>query len=45
MTTPDGAFEIESKNGVEYIYSVGDINKRYMDYTKSDVLVPPKKVK
>jgi hypothetical protein len=43
ITTPDGAFEIESRNGVEYIYSVEEINKKYMDHTKSDVLIPPKK--
>jgi len=40
VTTPDGTFEIESKNGEGYIYSTKDIDKRWIDYSKSDTLKP-----
>jgi hypothetical protein len=40
ITTPEGAFEIETINGVGYIYSVKDIEEKYIDPTKEDVLIP-----
>ena len=42
VSTPDGAYEIESKNGQGYIYSVKDIERERIDYSKPDVLIPHK---
>ena len=38
LTTPEGAYEIEVVNGKGYIYSVNDIDKKYIDYDKEDVI-------
>jgi len=40
ITTPNGSFEIETKNGVGYVYSTDDIDKKLIDYSKKDTLVP-----
>jgi len=40
VTTPNGSFEIEAKNGQGYVYATSDIDKGWIDYGKEDVLVP-----
>ena len=40
VTTPDGAYEVETKNGQGYIYAVNDIDSKWIDYTKSDTVNP-----
>ena len=49
VNTPNGSFEIETRNGVGYVYSTDDIDRAYIDHSKSDVLVPhidkPKKIR
>jgi len=41
VSTPDGSYEVEIKNGEGYVYSVKDIEKKRIDYNKPDTLVPP----
>jgi hypothetical protein len=38
ITTPNGSFEIETKDGKGYVYSTDAIDKKWIDYTKSDTL-------
>ena len=38
VTTPNGSFEIETKNGQGYVYSTDSIDQKWIDYTKSDTL-------
>jgi len=38
VTTPNGSFEIEAKNGQGYVYSTDTIDQKWIDYTKSDTL-------
>ena len=38
VTTPNGSFEIETKNGQGYIYSTDSIDEKWIDYSKSDTL-------
>jgi hypothetical protein len=38
LTTPEGTYEIEVLNGKGYVYSVNDIDKKRIDYTKEDVI-------
>ena len=40
ISTPEGAFEIETINGVGYVYSVKDIENNYIDPSKEDILHP-----
>ena len=40
INTPNGSFEIETRNGVGYVYSTDDIDRAYIDHNKTDVLVP-----
>lgn len=40
ISTPEGAFEIETINGVGYVYSVKDIENKYIDPSKEDILHP-----
>lgn len=40
INTPNGSFEIETCNGVGYVYSTDDIDRAYIDHNKTDVLVP-----
>jgi len=40
VTTPDGAYELETKDGQGYVYAVNDIDSRWIDYSKSDTLIP-----
>jgi hypothetical protein len=40
INTPDGTFEIESKNGEGYVYSTNSIDNKWIDYSKSDTLEP-----
>jgi len=40
ITTPEGAFEVETIDGVGYIYSVKDIEDKYIDSNKEDFLTP-----
>ena len=40
VNTPNGSFEIETRNGVGYVYSTDDIDRAYIDHDKSDVIVP-----
>ena len=41
ISTPEGAFEIETIDGVGYVYSVKDIENQYIDRSKEDILHPP----
>lgn len=41
ISTPEGAFEIETVNGKGYIYSVKEIENSYVDPHKEDILHPP----
>ncbi|CAA6806880.1 MAG: Unknown protein [uncultured Sulfurovum sp.] len=43
ISTPEGAFEIETIDGVGYVYSVKDIEDQYIDRSKEDILHPPHK--
>ena len=38
VTTPNGSFEIETKNGQGYVYSTDSIDKKWIDYSKGDTL-------
>ena len=38
VTTPDGSFEIETKDGQGYVYSTDTIDQKWIDYSKSDTL-------
>ncbi len=38
LTTPEGTYEIEVLNGKGYVYSVNDIDKKRIDYSKEDVI-------
>jgi len=38
VTTPNGSFEIETKNGQGYVYSTDSIDQKWIDYSKSDTL-------
>ena len=40
VTTPNSSFEIETRNGVGYVYSTDDIDRAYIDHSKTDVIVP-----
>ena len=40
VTTPDGTFEIETKDGKGYVYSTTSIDNKWIDYSKSDTLEP-----
>ena len=40
INTPNGTFEIESKNGEGYVYSTNSIDNKWIDYSKSDTLEP-----
>jgi hypothetical protein len=40
VTTPNGSFEIETKNGQGYVYSTDNIDQKWIDYSKSDTLEP-----
>jgi len=40
ITTPNGAFEIEARDGKGYIYSAEAINSAMIDYSKDDTLIP-----
>lgn len=40
VTTPNGSYEIEVKNGQGYVYSTDEIDKKWIDYGKSDTLTP-----
>ena len=40
VTTPNGSFEIESKNGQGFVYSTDTIDQKWIDYSKSDTLEP-----
>ncbi|CAA6814404.1 MAG: Unknown protein [uncultured Sulfurovum sp.] len=40
ISTPEGAFEIETINGIGYVYSVQDIENQYIDRDKEDILHP-----
>jgi hypothetical protein len=40
ITTPNGSYEIEAKDGQGYVYSTSDIDKEWIDYDKSDTLTP-----
>ncbi len=40
VNTPNGSFEIETRNGVGYVYSTDDIDRAYIDHNKTDVLIP-----
>jgi hypothetical protein len=40
VTTPNGSFEIETKNGQGYVYSTDKIDQKWIDYSKSDTLEP-----
>lgn len=40
INTPEGAFEIETINGVGYVYSVQDIENEYINPDKEDILHP-----
>jgi len=40
VTTPEGAYEIESIDGKGYVYSVSDIEKKRVDHSHSDVILP-----
>jgi biopolymer transport protein ExbD len=38
VTTPNGSFEIEAKDGQGYVYSTDTIDQKWIDYTKGDTL-------
>jgi len=40
VTTPDGSFEIETKDGQGYVYSTDEIDKKWIDYSHTDTLHP-----
>jgi hypothetical protein len=40
VTTPNGTFEIETKDGKGYVYSTTSIDNKWIDYSKSDTLEP-----
>ena len=40
VTTPNGSFEIETKDGQGYVYSTDEIDKEWIDYNKKDTLEP-----
>ena len=40
IITPNGSFEVETQNGVGYIYSTNDIDMSYIDHTKTDIIIP-----
>lgn len=40
VTTPDGSFEIETKDGQGYVYSTDEIDKKWIDHSHSDALHP-----
>jgi hypothetical protein len=41
LSTPKGTYEIETRNGVGYIYSTQDIRKHLQKGTKDDVIILP----
>ncbi len=43
ITTPDGAYELESQDGEGYIYSLKDIEKKRVNYKQSDEIEIGKK--
>jgi len=38
LNTPNGAYEIESFDGVAYLYALSDIRNNMIDFSKSDVM-------
>lgn len=40
VTTPNGSFEIETKDGQGYVYATDDIDQEWIDYGQSDTLNP-----
>lgn len=40
VSTPNGSFEIEVKDGIGYIYDTDDIDNAWIDYGKTDTLDP-----
>ena len=40
VTTPNGSFEIETRNGVGYVYATDAIDRAYIDHTQTDVIIP-----
>lgn len=38
VSTPDGSFEIETKDGQGYVYSTDEIDNKWIDYNQSDTL-------
>ena len=38
LNTPNGSYEIESFDGVAYVYSLSDIRNNMIDFSKSDVM-------
>lgn len=40
VTTPNGSYEIETRNGQGYVYSTDDIDREWIDHSQSDTLVP-----
>jgi len=41
LATAQGLYEIETKNGVGYVYKTGDIRKQMQDTSLSDVIILP----
>jgi hypothetical protein len=39
VTTPNGSFEIETKDGQGYVYSTDSIDNEWIDYDKKDTLI------
>lgn len=40
VTTPNGSFEIETKDGQGYVYSTDEIDQAWIDHSKGDTLHP-----
>lgn len=40
VTTPNGSFEIETKDGQGYVYSTDEIDQEWIDHSKGDTLHP-----
>lgn len=41
ISTPEGAFDIETINGKGYVYSVKEMDKKYIDKSKEDFILVP----
>lgn len=44
VKSPDGVFEIEIFNGNGYVYSSTEISNTYIDYSKTDSMIPPQDI-